>query len=357
MSSFSTLSVCAAAALSIFLSLPAFSQGVRAPEATGGEVLLENKNVRAVRYAILPSSIVTLPILKNDSLLVILDGDAQDVWSSANRAQSSRLGSGELLWLRRDDENFVHNISIQPTRILVIEFKDSYAVDQIQVPGSLRDPVNFDTRHFRLVLENQHARIFWMHLEPRETTEEVQFPLHVEIPFGAAQISVFEPDGRFEIEHKEAGAIAWHRNRLVSLSNQEKQPFEELVVELRHPFCYKTSPDMPSGSTPVIVDYAQRVYRKVRKQWYKRLPFSVGEGEQAVVTVRIKIQADGKTEDDDTFLAQVFAGNKLTETALRAVREAAPFPAIPPDWGKPQVDFGFTFLNNLPPEPQPGCEE
>jgi hypothetical protein len=357
MSSFSTLSVCAAAALSIFLSLPAFSQGVRAPEATGGEVLLENKNVRAVRYAILPSSIVTLPILKNDSLLVILDGDAQDVWSSANRAQSSRLGSGELLWLRRDDENFVHNISIQPTRILVIEFKDSYAVDQIQVPGSLRDPVNFDTRHFRLVLENQHARIFWMHLEPRETTEEVQFPLHVEIPFGAAQISAFKPDGRFEIEHKEAGAIAWHRNRLVSISNQEKQPFEELVVELRHPFCYKTSPDMPSGSTPVIVDYAQRVYRKVRKQWYKRLPFSVGEGEQAVITVRIKIQADGKTADDDTFLAQVFAGNKLTETALRAVREAAPFPAIPPDWGKPQVDFGFTFLNNLPPEPQPGCEE
>jgi hypothetical protein len=357
MSSFSTLSVCAAVALSIFLSLPAFSQGVRAPEATGGEVLLENKNVRAVRYAILPSSIVTLPILKNDSLLVILDGDAQDVWSSGNRAQSSRLGSGELLWLRRDDENFVHNTSIQPTRILVIEFKDSYAVDQIQVPGSLRDPVNFDTRHFRLVLENQHARIFWMHLEARETTEEVQFPLHVEIPFGSAQISVFEPDGRFEIEHKEAGAITWHRNRLVSLSNQEKQPFEELVVELRHPFCYKSSPDMPSGSTPVIVDYAQRVYRKVRKQWYKRLPFSVGEGEQAVITVRIKIQADGKTADDDTFLAQVFAGNKLTETALRAVREAAPFPAIPPDWGKPQVDFGFTFLNNLPPEPQPGCEE
>jgi hypothetical protein len=114
---------------------------------------------------------------------------------------------------------------------------------------------------------------------------------------------------------------------------------------------------MPSGSTPVIVDYAQRVYSKVRKQWYKRLPFSVGEGEQAVVTVHIKIQADGKVEDDDTFLAQVFAGNKLTEIALRAVREAAPFPAIPPDWGKPQVDFGFTFLNNLPPEPQPGCEE
>ena len=357
MSSFSTLSVCAALLLSAVLSLPAFCQGVRAPEATSGEVLLENKNVRAVRYAILPSSIVTLPVLKDDSLLVILDGDAQETWASGNRAQTSHLGVGEVSWLRRDEENFVRNTSPQPTRLLVIEFKDSYAVDEIQVPGSLRDPVNFDTRHFRLVLENQHARIFWMHLEPRETTEEVQFPLHLEIPFGAAQISVFEPDGRFEIEHKEAGALAWHRNRLVSLSNQETHPFEELVVELRHPFCYKTSPQMPSGSTPVIVDYAQRVYSKVRKQWYRRLPFSIGEGEQAVVTVHIKIQADGKVEDDDTFLAQVFAGNKMTETALRAVREAAPFPALPPDWGKPQVDFGFTFLNNLPPEPQPGCEE
>src|SRR5271157_4317146 len=278
MSSFSTLSVCASAVLYVFFLLPVFAQGVRAPEATGGEVLLENKNVRAIRYPILPSSYIALPVLKNDSLLVVLDGEAQDVWSSSNRAQTSRLGFGEVAWLRRDDENFVRNTSPQPSRILVIELKDSYAVDQIQVPGSLRDPVNFDTRHFRLVLENQHARIFWMHLEPRETTEEVQFPLHLEIPFGAAQISVFEPDGRFKIEHKEAGAIAWHRNRLVSLSNQETHPFEELLVELRHPFCYKTSPQMPSGSTPVIVDYAQRVYSKVRKQWYKRLPFSVGEG-------------------------------------------------------------------------------
>ena len=357
MSSFSTLSLCASAALFILLSSPAAPQGIRAPEAAGGEVLLENKNVRAVRYAILPSSIVSLPVLKNDSLLVILDGEALDVWSSSNRAQTSRLGPGELTWLRRDAENFVRNTSPLPSRILVIEFKDSYAVDEIQVPGSLRDPVNFDTRHFRLVLENQHARIFWMHLEPRETTEEVQFPLHLEIPFASAQVSIFEPDGRFEIEHKEAGAVAWHRNRLVSLSNQETHPFEELVVGLRHPFCYQTSPRMPSGSTPVIVDYAQRVFRKLRKQWYKRLPFSIGEGEPALVTVRIKIQADGKTEDDDTFLTQVFAGNKLTEIALRAVREAAPFPVIPPDWGKTQVDFGFTFLNNLPPEPQPGCEE
>jgi len=357
MSSFSTLSVCAAAVLSASLSLPALSQGVRAPEATGGEVLLENKNVRAMRYPILPSSYIALPVLKNDSLLVILDGEALDVWSSSNRSQTSRLGFGEVAWLRRDDENFVRNTSPQPSRILVIEFKDSYAVDQLQVPGSLRDPINFDTRHFRLVLENQHVRIFWMHLEARETTEEVQFPLHLEIPFGAAQISVFEPDGKFEIERKEAGAIAWHRNRLVSLSNQETHPFEELLVELRHPFCYKTSPDMPLGSTPVIVDYAQRVYGKVRKQWFKRIPVSLGEDEKAVVTVRIKIQPDGKTQDDDTFLAQVFAGNKLTETALRAVREAAPFPSIPPDWGKPQVDFGFTFLYNLRPEPQPGCEE
>jgi hypothetical protein len=357
MSSFSTFSLCVSVVLSSLLSLPAFSQGVRAPEATGGEVLLENKNVRAVRYAILASSIVTLPVLKNDSLLVILDGDAQDVWSSGNRAQTSRLGFAEVSWLRRDEENFVHNTDPQPSRILVIEFKDSYAVDEIEVPGSLRDPANFDTRHFRIVLENQHARVFWLHLEPRETTEEVQFPLHLEIPFTSARVSVFEPDGRFETENKEMGALAWHRNRLVSLSNQGKQPFEELIVELRHPFCYQTSPQMPSGSTPAIVDYAQRVHRSVQRQWYKRLPFSIGEGEAGLVTVHIKIQPDGKAQEDDTFLTQVFAGNKLTETTLRAVREASPFPAIPPDWGRPGLDFGFTFVNNLRPEPQPGCEE
>ena len=357
MSSFSAFSVCGALLLSVALSVPVFSQGVRAPEAAGGEVLLENKNVRAVRYAIPASSIVTLPILKDDVLLVILEGEAQEAWSASNRAQTTRLGLSEVLWLRRDEENFVRNLDSQPSRILAIEFNDSYAMDEIQVPGSLRDPDNFDTHHFRVVLENQHARVFWLHLEARETTEEVQFPLQLEIPFATAQISVFEPDGKFEIERKQAGALEWHRNRLVSLSNQETHPFEELVVELRHPFCYAVHPNMPAGSTPAIVDYTQKIYRSVQKQWRKRLPFSLGEGAHGVVTVRFRIQPDGKVEDDDLFLAQVFADNKLTEVALRSVREASPFPAFPPDWGRPYLDFGFTFYNNLPPESQPGCEE
>jgi hypothetical protein len=357
MSSFATPFLCASLFLSAALSLPVFSQGVRAPEATGGEVLLENRNVRAVCYAIPASSIVTLPILKNDVLLVILEGEAQEAWSASNRAQTTRLGFSEVLWLRRDEENFVRNLGSQPSRILAIEFKDSYAMGEIQVPGSLRDPDNFDTHHFRVVLENQHARVFWLHLEARETTEEVQFPLQLEIPFASAQISVFEPDGKFEIENKRTGAPEWHRNRLASLSNQEKHPFEELVVELRHPFCYTTHPDMPAGSTPAIVDYAEKIHRNVQKQWYRRLPFSLGEGAPGLVTLRIKIQPDGKVDEDDTFLVQVFADSKLTETAWRAVREVSPFPAIPAGWGRPNLDFGFTFYTNLPADPQPACEE
>ena len=109
MSSLSTFSLCAALLLSAALSFPVFSQGVRAPEATGGEVLLENKNVRAVRYAIPPSSIVALLVLKNDVLLVILDGEAQESWSAANRAQTTRLGLSEVFWLRRRQENFIRN--------------------------------------------------------------------------------------------------------------------------------------------------------------------------------------------------------------------------------------------------------
>jgi TonB C terminal len=357
MSSSSLRFFCASLLLSAALSLPAFSQGVRAPEVTGGEVLLENKNLRAVRYAIPASSIVTLPILTNDVLLVILEGEAQETWSASNRAQTNRLGFSEVFWLRRDEENFVRNLDSQPSRILAIEFKDSYAMGEIQVPGSLRDPDNFDTHHFRVVLENQHARVFWLHLEARETTEEVQFPLHLEIPFASAQISVFEPDGKFEIESKQVGTPQWHHNRLVSLSDQETHPFEELVVELRHPFCYTTHPDMPAGSTPAIVDYAEKIHRNVQKQWYRRLPFSFGEGAPGLVTLRIRIQPDGKVDEDDTFLAQVFADSKLVETALRALREVSPFPAIPAGWGRPNLDFGFTFYNNLPAESQPGCEE
>jgi hypothetical protein len=343
--------------LSLILGPNCYAQQATAKKPPSSGVLLDNKHLRVEKFEVSASGELALPALENDSLLLITKGDGDVLDASTNRTQSYRLAPREVVWLKRDEEKFLRNEAEQPSTILRIEFKDSYTFDQMQVPGSLRDPINFDTKHFRLLLENQHARIFLLHLDPMETSEEVQLPLHLEIPFTDSQIYFFAPDGKFVERHTVAESVEWGGNRLAAISNRENHSFDELIVELRHPFCYKSHDESFNDGSAGARAYVHNVFDRIRKQWLKRMPGDVKSGEEhGSVTVRVKIRADGQLEEDDTLLMEVFGESRLTSTALHALREAAPFREIPQDWGKPFLDFQFTFLYNLKMGTPAGCE-
>jgi hypothetical protein len=337
-----------------------FAQDAKAPASGGSDAVLENINVRVVRYSVAPSQMLTLPVLKNESLLVIESGDANEAWVAEHSASLARLRGGEINWMRRDEQNFVRNSGEQPSRLLVIEFKDSYTLNQLQVPGSYREPTNYDTKNFHQLLENQHARVFLLQVDSLQATEEVQLALTLEIPLRDGALNVFTTDGKFQEEHKKAGVIEWHKNRLVSFSSRENQPMQEILVELRHPFCVGK---LESGfdsleDKSAMGTYLRDAHRKIQKSWYKHMPGTVKAGEDmGFLTYQVAIKPDGSIDDDETHLTQIFASNKLMETARRAVREAAPFRPLPSFYEKPELTVRFSFLYNLKPETAPGCEE
>ena len=337
-----------------------FAQDAKPPAGGGTDTALENKNVRVVRYSVAPGQLVTLPVLKNESLLVVESGDANEVWAAEHSASLSRLRGGEINWMRRDEQNFVRNAAEQPSRVLVIEFKDSYTLDQLQVPGSYREPTNFDTKNFHQLLENQHARVFLLQVDSLQATEEVQLALTLEIPLRDGTLNVFTPDGRFQEEHKKAGVIEWHKNRLVSFSSRDSQSMQEILVELRHPFCVGK---LQSGFASLedksaMGTYVRDTFHKIQKNWYKRIPGTVKTGEDmGFLTYQLAIKPDGTIDEDESYLTQIFASNKLVETARRAVRESAPFRPLPSFFDKPELSVRYSFLYNMKPETLPGCEE
>lgn len=126
---------------------------------------------------------------------------------------------------------------------------------------------------------------------------------------------------------------------------------------MRHPFCHQAHNEGFQGGSATAKAYMRNVYERIRKQGYKGMPGDVKSGEEKrLATVRIRIQTDGKLEEDDTLLMEVFGEGKWTSAAQCALREGAPFREIPPDWGKPHLDFQFMFFYNLKLEPQAGCE-
>ena len=135
---------------------------------------------------------------------------------------------------------------------------------------------------------------------------------------------------------------------------------QEIPVELRHPFCVGK---LESGFTALedksaMGTYMRDAFHKIQKNWFKRMPGTVKIGEDmGFLTYQVAIKPDGTIDEDESYLTQIFASNKLVETARRAVRESAPFRPLPSFFDKPELAVRFSFLYNVKPETLPGCEE
>lgn len=243
--------------------------------------------------------------------------------------------------------------------ILIIELKDTYAMNQMRVPWSERDPINQDPEHFRVVLENTHARVLLMHLNPREGTVESQFADRLEIALTPRHESMTDVDGKAHEVRRDAGSVRWDRAVMYSTVNLADQPLVKLIVELKHPFCYafpETSLVTAKGASSSMKAYVTKVHDMVDKKWQKHMPRGVrGGDDHGFVALQFKIDSDGTLPEESLIFRMVFSDDSLMEKALAAVRDASPFPPFPSDANKSSIDMHVIFSYNLPRQP-PGCQ-
>jgi len=318
---------------------------------------LENKRVAVMRYRIAPQQVFVLPKLVNESLIVFLQGDAVKRTSDKGASETFEAAPGRTLWNRGGVEYSLWSLSDLPTEFQVIELKDSYAIEQLRVPYSERDPVNLDAQHFRELFQNDHVRVLRMHLNPREGTEESQFSDRLEIALSEVRATEADVEGKTRELRRDAGSVTWEKARMHTIVNADDRQLDSIIVELRHPFCYEIPDNLNESpdASPAMKAYMTKVRETVNKKWMKNMPRAVREEEQkGIVVLQFKIEQQGTVPEDDIRFRTVFADDALMEKALKAVRDAGPFPPFPPDFQEPFVTSGFFFLYNLPQHP-PGC--
>ena len=168
------------------------------------------------------------------------DHPEQDSWQGV---------SGSAAWDRGGATYSLENRAQSPADLLVVELLDSFAITQIRVPLSERDPLRWDT-HFRRILDTDDVRVFALHLNPRDATEQVQFASRIEIPLSEFQVNEELSNGKIRELTQRAGEMIWKENELKSIVNVGPLPADKLFLELKHPFCYqaeeKDTPMTPS---------------------------------------------------------------------------------------------------------------
>lgn len=317
----------------------------------------DNKRVHLTRFAIAPGHTASLPALSNESLMICLRGDSISRIPLQGQEEKWAPGHGSAVSNSSGVSYTVLNHGEIPAEILVVELKDSYAIDQLRVPWSERDPIIQDPAHFRIILENAHARVLLMRLNPREGTIESQFADRLDIALTGMHTSISDVDGKSYDVRRDARTVRWERAAMYSIVNLDEQALERLIVELKHPFCYPSGPDPepPPGTSPNMQAYVSRVKDSIYKKWMKHMPSGVrGLEEKGAVLLQFKIDPDGTLQEDSLVFRIVFANGVLMEKALSAVREAAPFPPMPSDFEKPFLEARIVFTYNLPRQP-PGC--
>ena len=144
-----------------------------------------------------------------------------------------------ILWNRGGVLYSVENRSRDSAELLLIELEDSLSFVQLRVPYSERDPIQTDAAHFRVILENAHVRVLLLRLDPRERTEEVQFASHLEVALSDLQSNEEVAGASLKEVAQIRGEIAWKENQLKSILNAGGSPLRKVIVELKHPFCYR----------------------------------------------------------------------------------------------------------------------
>ena len=96
-------------------------------------------------------------------------------------------------------------------------------------------------------------------------------------------------------------------------------------------------------------DYLQRVYLRVKQNWFSVMPASVQLGDQGVVSLQFKIMKDGSVPPGDP--AQVFSSGKepLDRAAYSSIRASNPFQPLPSAFSGPYIELRFTYYYNLQP--------
>ena len=99
--------------------------------------------------------------------------------------------------------------------------------------GVAQDPVNVDSQHYTVELENDKVRVLRIRYGPREKSKMHGHPASVAVFLTDAQGRFTYPDGKVEDITAKAGQVVYFDAFVHEPENLGDKPFEVIAVELK----------------------------------------------------------------------------------------------------------------------------
>ncbi len=101
------------------------------------------------------------------------------------------------------------------------------------IPALAQDPVNVDSKHYKLEFENDQVRVLHITYGPHEKSVMHAHPASVAIFLTDGQGKFTLPDGTTQEIPMKAGAVQWDGGGKHLPENTGDKPFELILVELK----------------------------------------------------------------------------------------------------------------------------
>jgi len=95
------------------------------------------------------------------------------------------------------------------------------------------DPVQVDSSHYSVELENEHVRVLRVRYGPGEKSTMHAHPGHLAVALTDSRIRMHLPDGSFEDMHLKAGEIIEAPAGDHLPENLAEEPMEVVVIEIK----------------------------------------------------------------------------------------------------------------------------
>lgn len=101
---------------------------------------------------------------------------------------------------------------------------------------------------------------------------------------------------------------------------------------------------------PVLHSYCQKLLMRVHGNWFRVMPAVAYMGDRGEVAIDFAIGRDGGIIGDIVIAEKGRAGRPLKDAAIKAVRESAPFEALPQQFNFATLRLRVLFFYNIKPD-------
>jgi quercetin dioxygenase-like cupin family protein len=193
------------------------------------KVEFEDDHVRVLRITFPPGEKAVTHSHPPMVAVFLTDSALKQNVSSGNVPQVPRK-AGEVVW----SEAFTHtpeNTGSAPIEVVVIEFKPKPAVTKAAAKESPDDSTKLDPKHYKMEMENDHARVIRVRYGPGEKSVMHQHPRLIAINLSGGDFAFTLPDGTTRESPGKPGDVNVMPGESHLPQNRGSSPSEVILVE------------------------------------------------------------------------------------------------------------------------------